>query len=258
MQARAGRVTGAICLAEKIACRVEEEFARRAFGAREVVAADEGDRSPVELVRHKFGRSGEFVGNGEDRGVHGAPLRVLLPAIVGQRREPGEADRDVGDPEAPGPPERVGDDDRQIDPRALAQIWRVGVRRRRPGSSGRRQTNSLATFEASTAALAQTKPWCVSAMISPFCIRTIRAASRSTTSIWRGSLSQRSAWRCARSDGVISRRSISCPSALETILWVTTRRSPSASVSPDSGDGVEDDAWRDHRQPAPPGSHRGQ
>jgi hypothetical protein len=38
-------------------------------------------------------------------------------------------------------------------------------------------------------------------MIRPYCIRTIRADSRSTISIWRGSLPQRSAWRCASSDG---------------------------------------------------------
>ena len=43
--------------------------------------------------------------------------------------------------------------------------------------------------------LAQTKPWCVSVMITPFAMRTTRFASRRTTSTWRASRS----WRRANS-----------------------------------------------------------
>ena len=45
------------------------------------------------------------------------------------------------------------------------------------------------TFEASIPPLAQTKPWCVSVISTPFAMRTTRTASRRTTSIWRGSRS---------------------------------------------------------------------
>ena len=57
-------------------------------------------------------------------------------------------------------------------------------------------------------------------------MRTIRRASRSTTSILRGSLPQRSPNSVASGDGSMVRRSTTCPSALETILCVTTTMSP--------------------------------
>ena len=60
------------------------------------------------------------------------------------------------------------------------------------------------TFDASTPPLAQTKPCSVSVMITPRAIRTTRRASRRTTSIWRGSRSQRSANATASGRGSIA------------------------------------------------------
>jgi hypothetical protein len=56
------------------------------------------------------------------------------------------------------------------------------------GSTGSRQTvSSPGTLEASTPALAQTKPWWVSEITMPRSMRTMRRLSLKTTSIWRGS-----------------------------------------------------------------------
>src|SRR5579883_666792 len=69
-------------------------------------------------------------------------------------------------------------------------------------------------------------------MINPRSIRTIRALSRRMTSIWRASRPQASASRRANDDGSISLSRTSRPSALETILCVTTTISPPWSKSP--------------------------
>src|SRR5207248_1183767 len=59
-----------------------------------------------------------------------------------------------------------------------------------------------------------------------------RLLSRKTISMCRGSRSNAAACRRASSDGSTVRRSTTRPSALETILCVTTSRSPSRSASP--------------------------
>ena len=100
------------------------------------------------------------------------------------------------------------------------------------GSCGRRVTMwPLAgpTFDASMPPLAQMKPCSVSVIRTPCSIRTTRRASRRTTSIWRGSRSQRSANVIASGRGSIVSRSTIAPSAFETIFWVTTRTSSGRS-----------------------------
>ena len=86
-------------------------------------------------------------------------------------------------------------------------------------------------FDASTPPLAQTKPWLVSVISTPFAIRTTRRASRRTTSSWRGSRSQRSANATTSGRGSIVVRSTIAPSAFETTFCVTTRTSSSARGS---------------------------
>ena len=85
------------------------------------------------------------------------------------------------------------------------------------------------TFDASIPPFAQTKPWRVSVISTPFAIRTTRTASRSTTSIWRASRSNvfANSIACGRGSTVV--RSTIAPSALETIFCVTTRTSSSRS-----------------------------
>ena len=95
------------------------------------------------------------------------------------------------------------------------------------GSTGSRETRSCpGTFEASTPALAQMKPWVVSAMITPRSIRTMRLDSRRTTSTKRGSLPQVSANSRARPEGTTSVSRTTRPSAFDTTFCATTRTSP--------------------------------
>src|SRR5918997_1973190 len=101
------------------------------------------------------------------------------------------------------------------------------------GSRGRRQTvSSPGTFEASTPALAQTKPWRVSEMTTPRSMRTTRRLSRKTTSIWRGSFPHRDAYSLASGEGSTVLRSTRRPSALLITLWVTTSTSPGRRTGP--------------------------
>ena len=89
------------------------------------------------------------------------------------------------------------------------------------GSPGRRVTTvpeAGPTLEASMPPLAHTNPCGVSVMITPLAMRTMRRASRRTTSTWRGSRSQRSANAIASGRGSIAVRSTIAPSALLTDL----------------------------------------
>ena len=98
----------------------------------------------------------------------------------------------------------------------------------------------FSTFDASTPALAQMKPWCVSQIITPCSMRTMRFDSRSTTSIWRASFSNSRAYDSANGDGVTVSRSTMRPSAFETIFCVTTSTSPSSIATPVSRAGGDD------------------
>ena len=83
-------------------------------------------------------------------------------------------------PVAPGPPERVGDDDRRGDPEPRRAGWRAA---RAPSRRGRAGAGSRARarprWTASTPALAHTKPWCVRQISTA---RRRRARSRPTRS----------------------------------------------------------------------------
>ena len=156
-------------------------------------AADERRRPAGRLAEGELGGRGDLVGHGPDRRAHDPAVGVGLTAQVVERADPGHADRDVDDPPAPRPTERVRHDDRQVDRRAVS---RTAARIRPADASG--STGSRVTIEpvagptllASIPPLAQTNPWAVSVMITPFAIRTTRRASRRTTSTWRGSRSQ--------------------------------------------------------------------
>jgi len=100
------------------------------------------------------------------------------------------------------------------------------------GSSGSSAAHPGGTLERSTPAFAQTKPWRVSAMISPRSIRTIRTLSRSTSSICRGSRSQRRPYSSASGEGSTVSSATRRPSALETSFCVTTSTSPGSPARP--------------------------
>jgi hypothetical protein len=87
------------------------------------------------------------------------------------------------------------------------------LRAERSGSRGRRVTVPGRTFEASMPALAQTKPCRVLVMaIEPLRLRKVAP-----------SLAIRASRACQSPAGISATR----PSALETILWVTTTTSSS-------------------------------
>ena len=122
--------------------------------------------------------------------------RMTRPSASGWPRrsssgsEPGHADGHVDDAEAPRPPERVRHDDRQVVAESRSRIAARMARRRRV-RVGRQEGDDRSpsagpTFEASMPPLAHTNPCGVSVMITPLAIRTMRRASRRTTSTWRG------------------------------------------------------------------------
>ena len=110
--------------------------------------------------------------------LHDPAVGVGRAAQVLERQQPGDADRDVDDAEAPRPAEAVGDDDRQVMAEPVARRRRGSGRRTRPGRAGSSVTTSPEsgpTFEASMPPLAHTKPCGVSVMTTPLSIRTTRA-----------------------------------------------------------------------------------
>ena len=91
------------------------------------------DRQPGGLALDQVAGRGQFVGRGDDGRAQRIAVRVRAAAQIVQHPHPGRADRDVGQPVAPGPPEGVGDDDADVDAERVPQP--VADRRapRRPG-----------------------------------------------------------------------------------------------------------------------------
>ena len=112
----------------------------------------------------------------------------------------------------------------------------------------------------STPLLAHTKPWWVSVISTGPSWRTMRFASRSTTSMTAGSLSHgRRPLRWRTGDGSTSASSTVRPSALDTIFDVTTTTSPSASGVPAAAAACGDQRGRGRcpaRSRAGPGRRR--
>ena len=70
----------------------------------------------AELALHQVGGRRDLVGDRGDRGVEHVAVPVVAAAQVVERREPGHPDRLVDQPGAPRAAQRVGDDDRHVDP----------------------------------------------------------------------------------------------------------------------------------------------
>ena len=130
-------------------------------------------------------------------------------APVAQRREAGAADRHLALTLAPGAAEGVGDHDRAAEPRA--QRPRRGVRVHAAAGPA---CPGAPALEASTPALAHTKPWRVRQISRPASARTSSAASERTTSTRRGSLPCSAASARARSPGATSASAHDAPLGL--------------------------------------------
>ena len=156
---------------------------------RQVRAADEHDRPAAGLAARPARRSRPA----------GRPRPPPWPASRGPRCRPGHAGPSrARKPETPRAtsvmPRRQGRPKESLTttPTSTPSSSRMALRRpaaERSGSSGSSVTTSPSpTLEASTPALAQTKPWCVRLMMTPCSMRTISADSRSTTSTCAGVL----------------------------------------------------------------------
>lgn len=104
------------------------------------------DRQPVRLALHQITGRGQLVRGGDHGRAQRIAVRVAAAPQIVQHPHPGRADRDIGQPVAPRPPEGVRDDDADIDaervPQPLPDRPRRGVRvlgqqQDRPGGSVR-------------------------------------------------------------------------------------------------------------------------
>src|SRR6476659_557673 len=106
-------------LAEEVPFERHDKVAPAAF-AFEPEAADDCCRDAVGLPHYELRRSGDLVRDRDLRGMQLVAARVELAVEIEDRRGPGDSERDIGGSEAPGPAERVGNDDTDIDAGQLA------------------------------------------------------------------------------------------------------------------------------------------
>ena len=146
--------------------------------------------SRESLRAREVGGAGGGVRDRQPGGSSSSPARVGAPAPVVERLHPGEADRDVGLPVAPGAAERVGDQHRRRGlARAAGELAQARADRARGGVGVAREQHDACSgagaLEASTPALAHTKPWRVRQISTP------RAARRSSCGLVEHDLDER-------------------------------------------------------------------
>ena len=119
--------------------------------------------------------------------------RIALTGVVDERRDAGDADCEVDVAVTHGRP--------NVSEMMTATSMPMACPSAREcvghpsGSTGSRHDLPLfSTFDMSTPAFAQTKPWRVSEIMTPCSTRTMRLVSPSTTSMWRASLSHVAAY----------------------------------------------------------------
>ena len=133
------------------------------------------------LGTRQIGGGGQLVGDRDPGRPQLAAAGVGASAPVLQRRESRAADRHVALAVAPGAAEGVGDQHRRGRAEQLGK-----PRAQRPGrgvgiDGSRISVSSSGALDASTPALAHTKPWWVTAIRTPFAARrTSRVSSRTT------------------------------------------------------------------------------
>src|SRR5580765_6516964 len=107
-------------LAKQVTLSGHDELARRTV-ADDREAADHRAWNAARLPHDELGGAGELVGDGDLRRAKLVPRRVTLTAEVEERREAGDADRDVRRSLSPRPAERVADDHRNRPAGQLAE-----------------------------------------------------------------------------------------------------------------------------------------
>ena len=207
--------------------RLADQLAGGALAAGRV-AAHQCGRHTFQLAQHQVGGRRQLVGHRHLRGSQRVAGRVRLAVVPAQRLQAADPDGRAHDPVSQRPAHRVGHHHRQRHPAPPLQLRPQRPRRRVRIDRQQHHLSAPGAFERSIPALAQTNPWCVSAISSDPRRRTIRRLSRSTISARRGSPSG-PASSIARADGVTSRRSATRPSDLLTALCDTTTTSPCSS-----------------------------
>src|SRR5439155_15368541 len=96
--------------AEEVTRRLAQERFRAFLARPEREPAHDRGRDAVELAHDRLRRAGELVGERPDRRLQRTAGGSALAGIAEERGESGGPDRDVREPLAPGPAERVGDD----------------------------------------------------------------------------------------------------------------------------------------------------
>src|SRR4051794_13779781 len=118
--------------AEEVCLGGHDEVARGA-AAGDRKAADDCDRDALDLAHRQLGGRRDLVGDRDQRRMELVAEGIVLPSQVAQHIDPGCADRDIDDPDAPGTAERVGDDDAELlsrsllEPVAQPRSRRVGI-----------------------------------------------------------------------------------------------------------------------------------
>ena len=92
---------------------------------RSAQSADDRGRNAVGLAHDELRRAGDLVGDGDLRRVQLVAGGVPLAVEVDERRDAGDAERDVGRAASPGAPERVGDDHADLGAGELADRGRA-------------------------------------------------------------------------------------------------------------------------------------
>src|SRR5919204_3111947 len=117
-------------LSEEVSRRIAQQaLAADAVVGRQGEPADEGRRHAGELAHHRLGGGGELVGERQHGRLQRSPGRIALAEVTLERREAGDADRDVRETFAPRPPERIGDDHTHVAARRRAEALTQRARR---------------------------------------------------------------------------------------------------------------------------------
>src|SRR5204862_46115 len=111
----------AASLTEEVVYGRHHDFPDRAFAAGEDRTANQRRGTSRRLSQCELGRRGELVGDGTDRRAHHAAVVVRGAAEVVERSHSRDTDGNVDDADAPRPPERVGDDHRDVVREPLAE-----------------------------------------------------------------------------------------------------------------------------------------
>src|SRR6516164_2248991 len=107
-------------LAEQVLRRRAHDLTRTALPAAIAITTNYTSGNECVFPANQTGHTRQFIGNTLFRGVHLIAIRIAMAAIVANRIHAGDADGNLVQAFAPCPTEAVGDDDRDMQRRTLA------------------------------------------------------------------------------------------------------------------------------------------